>query len=160
MEYEALEKLEKAMEKGELSKYLLCDSEEYMLSSYFEPNFSKMNDYLALVYALNDYGKIHLDFPSVLHNTILECLKNANVGVVYNILNIVRNQLLLERNKENSINFLSKDIYENLRSAILANYDMLKNCKLYEGERKQNGLADVIEKWNDDIYRTTGNKIL
>lgn len=158
--YEALEKLEKSLKRKELYKFLLCSEKEYRLSGYQDPVFPRNNDYASLVYALNDYGLTHPEFISLLQNTIIKCLKEAKAGTVYNIVNIVRYQLIFQRKYENSIQFLTTDIYDNLRIAFIQNIETLKELKIYEGMLYENGLADAIKEWCESIYHEIGYKIL
>ena len=159
MEYEAYKKLEIAVNNNDLMSYLLS-TPEYRLSSYYDPNYSKMNDYKSLVCALNDYGKTHDSFASVLQKTIIDCLNRETPGAAYSIMQIVREQLILESQNKNQISFLNKDIYVKLHDVIVKNMEFFKNFKQYEGEMYENGMSDVFIKWSDEIYSHTGNKII
>ena len=159
MNYEAYEKLEKAIMNNELEAYLLA-MPEYRLSSFSDPNFPIMNDYRTLVIALNDYGKLHPDFSADVRLAVLKCLERGTPGACYNILNIVREQLILEKNKANSIDFLDKEIYEKLKNIVQINKDFFENYKEYEGMLYSNGMNGAISKWDEEIYSYSGNRIM
>jgi len=91
------------------------------IKNYHDPNFPVMNDYKSLVVALNDYGKNHLGFDLKVTHSMINCLNLCTPGATYNIMQIIREQLILEEYNENSIKFINKEVYEKLRIAILKN---------------------------------------
>jgi len=159
MKYEAYIKLEQALKNNELDSYLLAKP-GYRLSSYHDPNFPVMNDYKSLVVALNDYGKNHLGFDLKVTHSMINCLNLCTPGATYNIMQIIREQLILEEYNENSIKFINKEVYEKLRIAILKNNEFFNNYKEYEGKLYENGMNGALKQWSDEIYEKTGYKVI
>lgn len=115
----------------------------------------------ALVIALNDYGKTQPEFEKRLALSIGTCLERDMQGVAYHMIQIIRQQLILESRGEASIHFLDeKMIYDKLGTAICKNKEYFTNLKIYEGSLYEDGMYGALKYWCNDIFARTGKRIL
>lgn len=158
MESEAYKKLEESLSKNELTLFLLgCYG--YRLNCD-DRNFPIMNDYVSLVKTLNNYGEIHPSFAEILSSALLDCLDLKSSGAIYSVMQIILCQLSLEKHSANSISFINNELLEKLKIGIINNKEYFENWYEFEGIMYKNGMYGAFVDWNEEIYKSTGHKIL
>lgn len=153
------DRLEDAINNNELTQYLVSDL-KYIIPT--DRNFDMRNDYKQLVINLNFYGKEHENFDSILNKTLKQILNAPNVRLIdiYSVASILVEQINLEKNRMNLIEFIDDNLLNSLRDKIYIKYEDFKNLKRYEGSMYSNGMIGAYEQWNNDIFKETGKRIL
>lgn len=156
---EAYDKLMISLERNELEDFLIGKG-HYRVYSPEEKFFNIMNNYQAIIFSLNEYGKSDNDFAKKLNESMINILERKKPGSTYSMCQLIRLQLILEKREKNSIEFIDDNLLLKLKESILENEEYFKNFKHYEGEGKENGMMDAINNWNKDLCLSIGKGFL
>ena len=149
--------LEKAVANNELKLYL-CSHPKY--SSKTVRGADVMNDFYDVTVALNEYGEKQIGFDDLVRATMMGILTENKIFWTYSVVNIINEQLQLEKNGKNKISFIDENLLMAIKDAIATKKDQLEKVTDYEGVLFSNGLMGVYEKIDQTVYESKGQRLL
>lgn len=149
--------LELALKNGEFKEYLVSNHKYRTLSVQ---GADIMNDFFDITYSLNEFGSTHPGFDKFINDKMIEILKENKIFFTYSIANIVKEQINLQLNKKNKIDFIDENLLINLKQAIINQKEELSQKFNYEGAFYNNGLMGVYESIDKEVYNNIGHHII